>query len=128
MKDLLQSGYKVRGTVRSEAKGEYLKDLFKGQPFEYALVDDITKVSDKPFREMFHECDEADSRMGSLTNRSKVSMLWLILPRHSISTLRTLKNSSTPHIKERPGSSKVSKGTSKTSPLSPHPSNIRLGC
>ncbi|WWC63268.1 uncharacterized protein I303_105868 [Kwoniella dejecticola CBS 10117] len=43
-KQLLQKGYKVRGTVRSEAKGEYLKDLFKGLgDFEYALVDDITK-------------------------------------------------------------------------------------
>lgn len=45
VKDLLESGYKVKGTVRSDAKGQYLKDLFKGQPFEYVLVDDITKVS-----------------------------------------------------------------------------------
>lgn len=43
-RDLLKKGYKVRGTVRSEEKGEYLKDLLKSQDFEYVLVDDITKV------------------------------------------------------------------------------------
>ncbi|WVQ68084.1 uncharacterized protein L199_006290 [Kwoniella botswanensis] len=43
-KQLLQQGYRVRGTVRSEAKGEYLKEIFKGLgEFEYVLVDDITK-------------------------------------------------------------------------------------
>ena len=45
VKDLLESGYKVRGTVRSDDKGEYLKDLFKGQPFEYVIAKDITEVS-----------------------------------------------------------------------------------
>ena len=43
-RDLLKKGYNVRGTVRSEEKGEYLKDLLKSQDFEYVLVDDITKV------------------------------------------------------------------------------------
>jgi nucleoside-diphosphate-sugar epimerase len=47
VRDLLESGYKVRGTVRSEDKGEYLKDLFKGQPFEYVIAEDITQVSDR---------------------------------------------------------------------------------
>jgi hypothetical protein len=43
----LNAGYRVRGTVRSEAKGEYLAKLFadKGESgFDYVLVDDITKV------------------------------------------------------------------------------------
>lgn len=45
VKDLLDSGYKVRGTVRSNEKGDYLKDLFKGKDFDYVIADDITKVS-----------------------------------------------------------------------------------
>ena len=45
VKDLLESGYKVRGTVRSNEKGDYLKDLFKGKDFEYVIADDITTVS-----------------------------------------------------------------------------------
>ncbi|GFZ49479.1 Putative uncharacterized oxidoreductase [Saitozyma sp. JCM 24511] len=40
----LEAGYKVRGTVRSKAKGEYLVKLFSGKGhFDYVLVDDITK-------------------------------------------------------------------------------------
>ncbi|GFZ47245.1 hypothetical protein JCM24511_04988 [Saitozyma sp. JCM 24511] len=41
----LNAGYRVRGTVRSAAKGEYLAKLFadKGEgAFDYVLVDDIT--------------------------------------------------------------------------------------
>jgi nucleoside-diphosphate-sugar epimerase len=42
----LKEGYRVRGTVRSESKGEYLRQLFSGKgEFEYVIVDDITKVS-----------------------------------------------------------------------------------
>ena len=41
VKDLLENGYKVRGTVRSEEKGDYLAKLFEGQPFEYVIVEDI---------------------------------------------------------------------------------------
>jgi hypothetical protein len=41
----LDSGYKVRGTVRSNDKGDYLKDLFKGKEFDYVIADDITNVS-----------------------------------------------------------------------------------
>ena len=46
MRTFLNEGYPVRGTVRSAAKGEYLKDLFKGSkaPFEYVVVEDIAKV------------------------------------------------------------------------------------
>ncbi|ORX38574.1 D-lactaldehyde dehydrogenase [Kockovaella imperatae] len=40
----LKGGFKVRGTVRSESKGEYLKKLFKNDgDFDYVIVDDIAK-------------------------------------------------------------------------------------
>ncbi|KAG8932119.1 methylglyoxal reductase (NADPH-dependent) gre2 [Tulasnella sp. 408] len=40
---LLDKGYSVVGTVRSESKGDYLKDLFKdfGDKFSYVIVKDI---------------------------------------------------------------------------------------
>lgn len=43
---LLKDGYRVRGTVRSEAKAQYLKALFKQylDRFETAIVPDIAKV------------------------------------------------------------------------------------
>ena len=43
---LLQSGYSVRGTGRSESKGEHLKKIFAsyGDKFEYVVVADPTKV------------------------------------------------------------------------------------
>ncbi|PWN50492.1 NAD(P)-binding protein [Violaceomyces palustris] len=42
---LLERGYKVRGTVRSEDKGEYLKELFKeyGDGFEFVIAEDLEK-------------------------------------------------------------------------------------
>jgi nucleoside-diphosphate-sugar epimerase len=43
-KDLIGKGFDVRGTVRSKAKGEYLKNLF-GEKFEYVIVEDVEKVS-----------------------------------------------------------------------------------
>ncbi|GMK53594.1 hypothetical protein CspeluHIS016_0101800 [Cutaneotrichosporon spelunceum] len=45
IKTLLDSGYAVRGTVRSQAKGDYLADLFKASkaPFEYVIVEDIVQ-------------------------------------------------------------------------------------
>ncbi|ODN78742.1 hypothetical protein L202_04305 [Cryptococcus amylolentus CBS 6039] len=39
--ELLRSGYRVRGTVRSAAKGEYLRKLYHGQPFEYVIIKDV---------------------------------------------------------------------------------------
>lgn len=44
---LLESGYSVRGTVRSEKKGEHFKKLFAkyGNNFEIVVVEDITAVS-----------------------------------------------------------------------------------
>lgn len=47
VKDLLDAGYPVRGTVRSADKGEFLKNLFKDSavPFDYVIVKDIAEVS-----------------------------------------------------------------------------------
>lgn len=44
---LLESGYSVRGTVRSEGKAAHIRKLFEsyGDKFEVVIVSDITKVS-----------------------------------------------------------------------------------
>lgn len=43
---LLINGYRVRGTVRSKEKGDWLKHLFSGVgAFEYVIVEDMTRVS-----------------------------------------------------------------------------------
>lgn len=46
---LLERGYTVRGTVRSENKGKHLKESFKSYvdqgKFELVVVADITKAS-----------------------------------------------------------------------------------
>jgi nucleoside-diphosphate-sugar epimerase len=46
IQQLLESGYRVRGTVRSEEKTPYLKSLFEkfGDALEVMIVPDITKV------------------------------------------------------------------------------------
>ena len=46
VKAFLDHGFSVRGTVRSESKAPYLRNLFKsyGDKFEVVIVDDITKV------------------------------------------------------------------------------------
>lgn len=46
VRTLLERGFAVRGTVRSQAKGEHLKNTFKsyGNKLEIVVVDDITKV------------------------------------------------------------------------------------
>lgn len=44
---LLEKGFAVRGTVRSDSKGEYLKKLYASygaEKFEYAIVKDIEAV------------------------------------------------------------------------------------
>ncbi|THH22527.1 hypothetical protein EUX98_g8165 [Antrodiella citrinella] len=45
VKDLLEAGYEVRGTVRSQSKAKYIQDYFKsyGDKLEIVVVDDITK-------------------------------------------------------------------------------------
>ena len=48
VRTLLERGFAVRGTVRTEDKGkfmiEYFKSLGYGDKFEVVIVDDITKV------------------------------------------------------------------------------------
>jgi len=46
VKSLLEKGYVVRGTVRSEGKGKFLKDLFKsyGNKLETVVVADMSAV------------------------------------------------------------------------------------
>ena len=46
VQDLLQAGFSVRGTVRSEGKAAHLKKLFGsyGDKFEIVVVADITQV------------------------------------------------------------------------------------
>ena len=46
LKFMLEAGFAVRGTVRSESKAGYLRDLFKsyGDKLEIVIVEDITKV------------------------------------------------------------------------------------
>ncbi|KAI8986796.1 NAD(P)-binding protein [Trametes punicea] len=45
IKSLLDAGFAVRGTVRAESKGTYLRNLFKsaGDKFDVVVVEDITK-------------------------------------------------------------------------------------
>ncbi|KAI0674146.1 NAD(P)-binding protein [Trametes maxima] len=45
VKTLLEQGFAVRGTVRSESKATHLRELFKsyGSKFEIGIVEDITK-------------------------------------------------------------------------------------
>lgn len=46
VRELLRSGFKVKGTVRSTSKGEYLQNLFKDEgDFQYAIVKDMGEVS-----------------------------------------------------------------------------------
>ncbi|KAL7412576.1 D-lactaldehyde dehydrogenase [Mrakia frigida] len=40
---LLKDRFSVVGSVRTVAKGDYLKNLFKGKPFSYVIVEDIGK-------------------------------------------------------------------------------------
>lgn len=46
VQNLLEQGFSVRGTVRSEEKGTHLKEIFKsyGDKLELVVVEDITKV------------------------------------------------------------------------------------
>ncbi|KAI1798325.1 NAD(P)-binding protein [Ganoderma leucocontextum] len=50
IKDLLEHGYAVRGTVRSESKATYLREYFKafGNKLEIVIVEDITAVRPLP--------------------------------------------------------------------------------
>lgn len=47
VRTLLDKGYIVKGTVRSEDKGKRLQEIFEkyGDKFKFVVVPDITKVS-----------------------------------------------------------------------------------
>lgn len=46
VKEFFKEGYRVRGIVRFQDKGEYFKQLFEGfGVFDYVIVEDIIKVS-----------------------------------------------------------------------------------
>jgi hypothetical protein len=61
LKTLLEKGYRVKGTVRSEEKGKHLKSLFASyaDKFEVVVVPDITKVYSASF------CEENLVKAGS---------------------------------------------------------------
>ena len=50
LKSLLEAGYSVRGTVRSESKAGHLREVFKsyGDKLEIVIVADITSVRPSP--------------------------------------------------------------------------------
>jgi len=52
VKAILERGHHVRGTVRNNKKGEYLKNLFPDR-FEYVIVEDIQKVRASSFRRVY---------------------------------------------------------------------------
>ena len=59
LKDLLDNGFSVRGTVRSENKATHLREYFKsfGDKLEFVIVDDITQVRNPlwhPTQERIH--------------------------------------------------------------------------
>jgi len=60
VKTLLEKGYKVVGTVRSEKKGNYLKNLFKDHAdrFSFVIVEDIEKEG--AFDEAVVGCDAVE--------------------------------------------------------------------
>lgn len=62
IKVLLERGYDVVGTVRSEAKTNYLRNLFKTDKLDFAIVKDITApgafdqvVKDNKFDAVLHQ-------------------------------------------------------------------------
>jgi len=60
VKTLLEQGFLVRGTVRSETNGDYLRKLFAeyGEKFDYVIVDDISK--DNAFDDAVKEVDAVE--------------------------------------------------------------------
>lgn len=79
---LLEHGFHVRGTVRSQDKGQYLADLFKKQgygedKFEFVIVEDVEAVR-PPSGFFLERVLGADARNGDrrpvrLTRRSRGS-------------------------------------------------------
>lgn len=59
IKELLNDGFQVIGSVRSKAKGEYLSSLIKSKKFTYAVVPDI--VATGAFDQVLQENQDIDS-------------------------------------------------------------------
>ena len=79
---LLDAGFAVRGTVRTEAKGVHLKELFKahGERFEIGIVRDNVEVSAN--RVGVNKWVSNVDRMVHMMRRSRVWMLlriWRLL-------------------------------------------------
>ncbi|GAA6062179.1 hypothetical protein JCM10212_001343 [Sporobolomyces blumeae] len=57
VQQLLEAGYKVRGTVRSNEKGEYLSNLFKrsNDKWQFVIVEDVEREG--AFNEAVKGCD-----------------------------------------------------------------------
>ncbi|KAF9529905.1 D-lactaldehyde dehydrogenase [Crepidotus variabilis] len=70
---LLEKGYSVRGTVRSEEKGKFLADYFTelgyGTKFEFFIVEDITK--DGAFDEVVKDVDAIEHTASPFTYNVK---------------------------------------------------------
>lgn len=85
VKELVDLGYKVRTTVRSEAKGEYVKGLFG---VEYAVVPDMMTVRG--------HTGSTNSSPGPTMKQSKVLMALSTL--HHPSTLGTRATRNSPSV------------------------------
>ena len=85
---LLERGYAVRGTVRSEGKAQHIRQLFKpfAERFEMVVVPDITKVSPfvSSFSALLSWCTTGRSirRSREGRRRGRASRIAVPLPRH----------------------------------------------
>jgi len=95
---LLEHGYHVRGTVRSEEKGAHLKKIFSAynHKFELVVVPDITKVSFGDFLGANSETVDSVVRRAHSTKLLKGWMQLNIPLRPSTSTPMTRKVRNTP--------------------------------
>lgn len=96
---LLEKGYTVRGTVRSDAKGEYLKKLFASYgegKFEYVIVKDIEAVS--AILIVSSAILTVRCRMERLMKLLKASMVLNTLLHRSISTTKNQENRRTSFV------------------------------
>lgn len=81
LKYLLERSFTVRGTIRSESKGAYLRELFKahGDKLEVVVVPDITKVSTLLVHLTLQKLI-ATSRKAHLTQLRRTSMPYCTSP------------------------------------------------
>ncbi|KAI0746586.1 NAD(P)-binding protein [Daedaleopsis nitida] len=109
VKDLLDSGFSVRGTVRSESKATYLREYFGkiyGDRFEVVIVEDITK--DGAFDSCMHginavmhlatsvgfDADDPDEAILPSVNGTKSILNTALTPKHRASIKRVVLMSS----------------------------------